>query len=105
MDKNNKESDGIFPGLSLLIRSIQRIEGNPDCFDTSGGFCDRYDCNWRCYCLKEPKNPCNLEYCEGGRDKNQGSGNGADQYVGSCSRQVIRSDIIQIQHTMRVNYA
>jgi len=39
--------------LTLLIRSIQRIEGNADCFGTADGNCDRLDCSWREYCLKE----------------------------------------------------
>jgi len=56
--------EGIDPDLSdnlvdlkHLIRSIQHIEGNPDCFGTTDGNCDRLDCSWREYCLKEaPKN-------------------------------------------------
>ena len=39
--------------LTHLIRSIQRIEGNPDCFGTADGDCDRLDCSWHEYCLKE----------------------------------------------------
>ena len=42
-----------FPNLTHFIRSIQRIEGNPDCFGTAAGSCDRPDCLWREYCLKE----------------------------------------------------
>jgi hypothetical protein len=42
-----------FPDLKHLIRSIQSIEGNPDCFGKSNGYCDREDCLWREYCLKE----------------------------------------------------
>ncbi len=38
--------------LCRLIRSIQHIEGNPDCFGRSDGSCDRTDCCWRSYCLK-----------------------------------------------------
>jgi hypothetical protein len=52
--------EGIDPDLSdnlvdlkHLIRSIQHIEGNPDCFGTADGNCDRLDCSWREYCLKE----------------------------------------------------
>ena len=44
-----------FPDLEHLIRSIQHIEGNPDCFAKSDGHCDREDCVWREYCLKEKK--------------------------------------------------
>jgi len=39
--------------ITRLIRSVQRIEGNPDCFGKADGNCDRLDCAWREYCLKE----------------------------------------------------
>ena len=39
--------------LIHLIRSIQRLEGNPDCFRRAIKHCDRVDCVWRIYCLKE----------------------------------------------------
>ena len=55
MDRINHGSDGNFPDLSHLIQSIQRIEGNPDCFGSAGVFCDRLGCQWRDYCLKEPE--------------------------------------------------
>jgi hypothetical protein len=42
-----------FPDLKHFIRSIQHIEGDPDCFGKSNGHCDREDCKWREYCLKE----------------------------------------------------
>lgn len=36
-----------------MIKSIQRKEGNFDCFGTSvNGFCDQYNCIWRSDCLK-----------------------------------------------------
>jgi hypothetical protein len=35
-----------------LIRSIQRGEGNFDCFGKAwNGICDRYDCLWRSDCF------------------------------------------------------
>jgi len=34
-----------------LIRSIQRSEGNPDCFGTGVETCGQLDCSWRKYCL------------------------------------------------------
>jgi hypothetical protein len=47
----------IFP-LINIIRSMQRLEGNPDCFGTANGHCDRLDCAWRVYCLeKSPDGP------------------------------------------------
>jgi hypothetical protein len=39
--------------LIHLIRSIQRLEGNPDCFRSAIQNCGRVDCAWRIYCLKE----------------------------------------------------
>jgi hypothetical protein len=41
------------PDLTHLIRSLQRIEGNPDCFRRVAGHCERMDCAWRIYCLEE----------------------------------------------------
>ena len=38
--------------IVVLIRSVQRAEGNPDCFRKSEGYCDRQDCEWRRFCLK-----------------------------------------------------
>lgn len=39
-----------------LIRSIQRKEGNFDCFGTAAdGYCDQYSCLWRNDCLKPAK--------------------------------------------------
>ncbi|MFZ6017292.1 MAG: SAP domain-containing protein [Nitrospirota bacterium] len=36
-----------------IIRTIQRAEGNFDCFGTAaGGICDQADCLWRNDCLK-----------------------------------------------------
>jgi hypothetical protein len=43
--------------LTNLIRSIQRLEGSPDCFRTANGHCDRLDCSWRVYCLEKSKYP------------------------------------------------
>jgi len=37
--------------LTLFIRSIQILEGNPVCFGTAAGSCERLDCAWRDYCL------------------------------------------------------
>lgn len=44
-----------FLDLTVLIKSIQRMEGNPDCFRNANGHCDRLDCAWRKYCLEEPE--------------------------------------------------
>jgi hypothetical protein len=48
-----EDLNGKAPDITRLIRSIQRIEGNPDCFRTAVGECDRRDCFWREYCLAE----------------------------------------------------
>jgi len=41
------------PDLTHLIRSVQRLEGNPDCFRKAKGNCDHLDCVWRVYCLED----------------------------------------------------
>ena len=40
-----------FLDITALIRSVQRAEGNIDCFKTENADCDRLDCAWRTYCL------------------------------------------------------
>jgi len=42
-----------FLNLTQLIRSIQRVEGNPDCFRRSGEWCENLGCSWREYCLED----------------------------------------------------
>jgi hypothetical protein len=44
---------GNFLDTTNLVRSIQRAEGNPDCFRKAEGYCNRLDCTWRRYCLRE----------------------------------------------------
>ncbi|HAA04895.1 MAG TPA: SAP domain-containing protein [Syntrophobacteraceae bacterium] len=39
-----------FLDLTALVRSIQRAEGNMDCFQRRSD-CDQLDCSWRSYCL------------------------------------------------------
>ena len=39
--------------LKHFIQSIQRVEGNLDCFGTTDGSCERLECAWRGLCLKE----------------------------------------------------
>ena len=34
-----------------LVRSLQRREGNPDCFRGKKGQCDEIDCVYRQWCL------------------------------------------------------
>ena len=55
-DNSDKNSKGDFPDLTRLIRSVQHIEGNQECFGKADGNCDRKDCFWREYCLKEKSN-------------------------------------------------
>ena len=42
-----------FLDATALIRSIQRAEGNPDCFRQAQVTCDQFDCTWRKYCLED----------------------------------------------------
>jgi len=53
--KKKAKKVGIKPGKmgkTELIKSIQRAEGNFDCFGTSGDYCDQMGCAWRDDCLK-----------------------------------------------------
>lgn len=38
--------------ITALVRSIQRADGEPDCFRRPKGYCERPDCQWRRYCLE-----------------------------------------------------
>ena len=40
-----------FLDITALIRSIQRSEGNTDCFRKGLTDCDQVDCAWRHFCL------------------------------------------------------
>ena len=55
MTDDKKGPAGGYPDLIQFIRSIQRIEGKPDCFARSSVDCDIPDCQWQSYCLKELK--------------------------------------------------
>ena len=35
-----------------LIKTIQRQEGNFDCFASAGSYCDQFVCCWRGDCLR-----------------------------------------------------
>jgi len=48
-----KSIPGYFKDITGLVRSIQRAEGNADCFRRNGENCDRLDCFWRKCCLKK----------------------------------------------------
>jgi len=41
-----------FLDITTLIRSIQRTEGNSDCFQKGIVDCDQVDCKWRPFCLE-----------------------------------------------------
>jgi hypothetical protein len=42
-----------FLDITTLIRSIQRAEGNTDCFQKGIVDCDQLNCKWRSLCLEE----------------------------------------------------
>jgi len=46
-----------FSDLVRLIRSLQRLEGHPDCFGTAEDSCGQTECAWREYCLKPAGEP------------------------------------------------
>jgi hypothetical protein len=41
-----------FLDITNLIRSVQRLEGNTDCFRREKENCDQIECTWRQYCLE-----------------------------------------------------
>ena len=41
-----------FCDLARLIRSLQRLEGKPECFGTGRPSCEGVGCAWSEYCLK-----------------------------------------------------
>ncbi len=43
--------------ITAMIRSVQRVEGNPDCFKKSRGTCKELHCEWRAYCMKDSETP------------------------------------------------
>jgi hypothetical protein len=57
-----------FLDVTALIRSIQRAEGNPDCFGKAIDKCDRLNCAWRDYCLEENQ-PNDTEGIKRGKDR------------------------------------
>ena len=61
------KDDGV--DLTHLIRSMQRAEGQSDCFGTAEGHCDRIDCAWRKYCLEKPKGDSPKEVSESEMEK------------------------------------
>lgn len=54
-DRENKSLDKNPFDLTKFIRSIQRLEGNPDCFKKAQGYCSQWDCVWRQSCLDDKK--------------------------------------------------
>ena len=52
-DNRKQQSANDFLDITALVRSLQRAEGNPDCFRRAEGGCDKTDCAWRKYCLEE----------------------------------------------------
>jgi hypothetical protein len=51
----NENAKSGFVDITELIRSIQRVEGNPDCFRKGKDNCDEVECAWRQYCLETHK--------------------------------------------------
>ena len=54
--EDNRDSNGLVD-ITALIRSVQRSEGDLDCFDKSEGKCEQLDCAWRPYCLEGHPTP------------------------------------------------
>ena len=50
MEPDNEKKN--FLDITALIRSIQRAEGQADCFRKGMIDCDQVDCKWRSFCLE-----------------------------------------------------
>ncbi|HPA13748.1 MAG TPA: hypothetical protein PKV75_00615 [Desulfobacterales bacterium] len=50
--KDGKTDRKNFLDITALVRSVQRSEGNFDCFGKSRGLCSRLDCAWYSYCIQ-----------------------------------------------------
>ncbi len=50
--KKDTGSNGRGPDIIHFIRSMQRIDGNRDCFGKAKGQCDLTECPWYRYCSK-----------------------------------------------------
>jgi hypothetical protein len=50
--------------LVNLIRSIQRAEGNIDCYRRGRQQCERRNCAWLDHCLKEPEGPSKTDLAD-----------------------------------------
>ena len=46
-----------FVDITALVRSVQRAEGNRDCFRRGQVYCDQTACVWRKYCLDSHQPP------------------------------------------------
>lgn len=55
-----------FIDIPKLVRSIQRAEGNPDCFQQGQEPCDQLECIWRTLCLKDQGDSGAIEPVFGG---------------------------------------
>jgi len=53
--KGALNSQSNYVDLVNLVRSIQRAEGNVDCYRRGRRQCGRMDCVWRDHCLKAPE--------------------------------------------------
>jgi len=51
--ERKKRERGNSPDLIKFIQSMQRVEGEMDCFGRPESYCESPDCVWRDYCLKE----------------------------------------------------
>ena len=57
MESRENNKTGPTLDLTRFIRSMQRIEGNDDCFARNDGICDHIECAWRKWCLEAAKKP------------------------------------------------
>ena len=58
--ENAYNSKPNYVDLVNLVRSIQRAEGNIDCYRRGGQECDQMNCAWRDHCLKASERPSKM---------------------------------------------
>jgi hypothetical protein len=69
--ENKSSSNPNYVDLVKLIRSIQRAEGNVDCYRRGRRECEQMDCAWRDHCLMLSGGHATSS--AGLREKNEGS--------------------------------
>ncbi|MFO7688917.1 MAG: hypothetical protein R6V60_22795 [Desulfobacterales bacterium] len=66
--KDNESGYAGRPDVVHLVRSIQRLEGQPDCFGRAASNCSP-QCPWRTYCLVLSTGAAAFKKADNGKDE------------------------------------